>query len=159
VGSVIVAQKHKIPYRSIPRVTKVSGMYTMYAPAEANVPQPTTASTSIAGAPADACPIPLVPFGVLSGAACAGASIASGGACDVHCYPGFVSNGELLLRDWELRCNSGTLAHSACVPASSHSTIYVVGAPEINGEYEFVPNTSPLKWKSATGAEIRGVAH
>jgi hypothetical protein len=29
-----------------------------------------------------------------------------------------------------------------------------VGAPEINGEYEFVPNTSPLKWKSATGAEI-----
>jgi hypothetical protein len=96
------------------------------------------------------CPSPFVPFGALSGAACAGGSLASGGECDVSCYAGFVRSGE-----GKARCNGGTLAYSGCVPAPSHRTIEVAGAPELNGTYEAeVPHTIPLRWKSKSGAVI-----
>jgi hypothetical protein len=98
---------------------------------------------------------PFVPFGVLSGAACApaGASVASGGECDVACYAGFVSGGG------KAKCAGGWLTFSGCVPGPSHRTIVLDGAPDsergLNGAYEAeVPYTTPLKWKSKSGAVI-----
>ena len=120
-------------YTSLPENKKVFGV-------------PVTSAQASAGqsgvAAGEECGM-FVPFGALSDASCAGASLASGAECDVKCYAGFKGEGKA-------KCTDGAIVFSGCVPVPSHRTIEIVGAGEYDGKYEAVaPYAPPLQWKSA----------